>query len=178
MISWKNNIQHLRDIKTSNPIFWDCLVNLATVLKESNFEYINDHNLSLVSSEPSEEELDDATSRLNTVVICQKMVSDNEPCKMKHKLSYGSSYGMIFPGPYVGARYQCKNPLFLRDDGRIHLSIYATGLDLHQNDQDVLAAGEIVIQKHRQEYTSLNSEIIEMNFALPVNMFVNTLLEE
>lgn len=173
MTHWKDNIARLVNIKTQDPVFWDHMCDMAKVITSSNCKYINDHRL---CDEETEENLCRATQTIDSVTICQQFDRDGNLRKSISKKAYKTDshpIAWIFAGPYPQLCGRTKNPLYLRN-GRIHLTMCATGDMLQERDENEMWNGKVIVQKREfgGSYTH------EENFCLPIDVFVETMMSD
>nr|WIL04961.1 hypothetical protein Cduv_481 [Cedratvirus duvanny] len=91
--------------------------SLANAIRRDGPSFIDDHN-------PHREE----KRELLAVNLCAK----------------GDDF-WFFPGGYK--TYQCKNPLYLDKEGRLHLSTFSQGLTLSPEENKSLLRGDTVTQR-------------------------------
>lgn len=170
---WESNICLFQAIQEKDPLLWESLTNVAKALESSGYRYIDDH----CSYFGKEDEY--KTDQLEHVVICQRYRANGyleTSTKRKH---YGEKHpvGWAFPGPFMSPTNnwwssQCKNPLYVDELGRPHLTTYATGPTLNKGDFEILRKGEVAEQYDNYMGTT------EKNFVLPTTVFIRTLLRE
>ena len=195
---WNANIERLKAIKAQNlpnagtswrdqrshedPLFWDYLTKLANALRtttaDEKYHFIDDHRIRLLDEDQiSPTDLEKASESLESIIVCRRMFDNGTYKKsMDEKYHYGPCHPLawIFPGPYTWSECQCKNPLYI-EDGRVHLTTCATGINLEKSDQSRLAQGEVIVQ--RAEHPVLGYTDIEETYALPVDLFVKSVLD-
>jgi hypothetical protein len=173
MSAWTSNINRLEKIKIQDPIFWEHMCNLAKTIASSKCQYINNHRTGIFDDESITDE-NVATDTIDSITICQQFRRNGELFKSASMKDYKTSshpVAWIFPGPYPNLFGRTKNPLYLQN-GRIHLTMSATGAALCEHDEVELWKGKVVIQKYEFGFYTH-----EENFSLPIDIFIETMLK-
>ena len=170
---WESNLRLFQTIQQSDPLLWESLTNVAKALESSGCRYIDDHDSHFGSID------DYKMDPIDHVVICQRYRADGELQISTEEDRYGEKHpvGWVFPGRFMLPTNmwwcaQCKNPLYVDDHGRPHLTTYATGPTLNKDNFDILRKYEVADQYDNWMGTS------EKNFVLPTTVFIRTLLRE
>ena len=170
---WNPNLHHFQTIQKTDPLLWLSMTEVAKALENSGSRYIDDHN-------PSPwRDYDYKTDPLDHIVICQRYHNNGDLITSLEREEYDRVHpvGWVFPGPFMRVTDSwfsclCKNPLYVDEHGRPHLTTRSTGHCLVNVDFEVLRKGDVADQL--DNYTG----ITEKNFVLPTMIFIRTLLRE
>lgn len=158
-IDWTPNIAHLLAIRETAPGFWDHLSLIADGLVRSDYTMVNDHNSG------------DEIRPVEHVTICQTYTLDG---KLWPVARYAENHptAWIFSGPYAYSHAQSKNPLYLDDNGVIHLTTCATGMVIRRAEILELLRGVVVSQTN--DFLCVE----DRQFTLPTKLFVDAFHRE
>jgi hypothetical protein len=154
MSKWDANVQRL-NAEANDPLFWDNLLHIARALQANDDRYIDDHNY-----------LDQTLYAIN---ICH---ATDDVGLLKSIVQ--KDYTLPNPIAWTSSVLQCKNPLFVDDGGRVHLSTCSVGMALTSDEQRVMETGTPLILKLPNEPVRYS----QFMYRLPTNLFVTTMLSQ
>ena len=176
---WSANVQRLQAIKTTNPLFYQYLVRLASCLKgtsssstaligdqkESDGKYLDDHGFN-----------SPVIRTVNGILIVESYVRHNNTVKATtqkeidrmnfHPWNWATNTDILVYRNHVS----CKNPLYIDEDDKVHLTTCATGTNIEKEDCEILRNGGVLKQERPWSLCD------EYNFIVPYDVFVSTML--
>ena len=144
------NIDRLAQIKTTDPLFWLSLTDIANLLKRDGPTFIDEYTLD--------------TRQLPTIIICQTVETEtNRVLQNNEDVDTLDPVGWVTPGPYLSGHF--KFPLYVAKDDNLHKGSCALGRYLNNSAILSLITKGVVIQ-----HTGFGHH--ELNFVLSIEEFV------
>ena len=166
-VDWKKNISTLRAAVDSDIEFTQYLKELFGKLQENGMKYFDDHD-------------GQQSSEVKYVVFAQSHKRQDDGTHlllgMNDKQSFHQPSCWVFPvDTEFGFSARCKNPLYVHEDGTVHLTRMQLGIALTPDLVDILHDGGQT-EQHSYRYISWEKYDLETCFALPVSVVVSMLL--